>query len=149
MQFMLEILVNSRAAGKLYEKMFSQVREQYGMTQTEADILAFLKNNPGLDTASDIVNYRMIPKANVSCAAEMLMRRGLIRRRTDEKDRRRIHLELTPGACGAAEEIQRAQNRFMETLFAGFSQEEKRQYMELTYRIADNIRQRSREDGAE
>ena len=92
MQFILDILLKSRAAGKLYEKMFGKIRLQYGMTQLEIDILAFLKNNPGLDTASDIVNYRMLPKANVSQAVEFLIQKGFVGRRTDEQDRRKIHL---------------------------------------------------------
>ena len=91
MQFILDILLKSRAAGKLYEKMFGKIRLQYGMTQLEIDILAFLKNNPGLDTASDIVNYRMLPKANVSQAVEFLIQKGFVGRRTDEQDRRKIH----------------------------------------------------------
>ncbi len=145
MRFMLEILLKSRAAGKLYEKMFEHVREEYGMTQLEVDIVAFLKNNPGLDTASDIVKYRMLPKANVSQAVELLIRRGLVKRRPDGRDRRRVHLELTSPAEAAAEQIREAQGRFSDLLFEGFTDEERRQYQELTGRIAENIRRRTGE----
>ena len=145
MRFMLEILLKSRSAGKLYEKMFEHVREEYGMTQLEVDIVAFLKNNPGLDTASDIVKYRMLPKANVSQAVELLIRRGLVKRRPDGRDRRRVHLELTGPAEAAAEQIREAQGRFSDLLFEGFTDEERRQYQELTGRIAENIRRRTGE----
>ena len=110
MQFILDILLKSRAAGKLYEKMFGKIRLQYGMTQLEIDILAFLKNNPGLDTASDIVNYRMLPKANVSQAVEFLIQKGF------------------------------AQSHFFDLLFEGMTEKERQQYLSLTLQIAENIR---------
>ena len=42
MRFMLEILLKSRAAGKLYEKMFEHDREEDGMTQLQVNIQALL-----------------------------------------------------------------------------------------------------------
>ena len=140
MQCILDILLKSRAAGKLYEKMFGKIRLQYGMTQLEIDILAFLKNNPGLDTASDIVNYRMLPKANVSQAVEFLIQKGFVGRRTDEQDRRKIHLELLPGAEEAVCKILDAQSHFFDLLFEGMTEKERQQYLSLTLQIAENIR---------
>ena len=142
MQFILDILLKSRAAGKLYEKMFEKIRIQYGMTQLEVDILAFLKNNPGMDTASDIVNYRMLPKANVSQAVELLIQKGFVGRKTDEQDRRKIHLELLPDAEKAVAQILDAQTRFFDLLFEGMTEEERQQYLRLTLQIAENIRRK-------
>ncbi len=142
MQFILDILLKSRAAGKLYEKMFEKIRIQYGMTQLEVDILAFLKNNPGMDTASDIVNYRMLPKANVSQAVELLIQKGFVGRKTDEQDRRKIHLELLPDAEKAMAQILDAQTRFFDLLFEGMTEEERQQYLRLTLQIAENIRRK-------
>lgn len=142
MQFILDILLKSRAAGKLYEKMFEKTRIQYGMTQLEVDILAFLKNNPGMDTASDIVNYRMLPKANVSQAVELLIQKGFVGRKTDEQDRRKIHLELLPDAEKAVAQILDAQTHFFDLLFEGMTEEERQQYLRLTLQIAENIRRK-------
>ena len=121
-------------------KMFGKIRLQYGMTQLEIDILAFFKNNPGLDTASDIVNYRMLPKANVSQAVEFLIQKGFVGRRTDEQDRRKIHLELLPGAEEAVCKILDAQSHFFDLLFEGMTEKERQQYLSLTLQIAENIR---------
>ena len=145
MQFLLEVLLKSRAAGKFYEKQFEEIRSTYGMTQLEIDILAFLKNNPGLDTARDIVNYRMLPKSNVSQAVEQLIRKGFLGRRTDGQDRRKIHLELLPDASEAVFRIREVQSRFQELLFEGLTGEERQEYMDLTRRIADNNKKKMEE----
>ena len=39
----------------------------------EADIISFLKNNPGKDTAADIVELRMLSKGAVSKTVEALI----------------------------------------------------------------------------
>ena len=56
-----ELLRSMRCMLKLYEAYTLPVCRENGLSQTEADVLAFLDNNPGLDTASDIVELRMIP----------------------------------------------------------------------------------------
>lgn len=137
---MLEFMVGARHATKLYEKAFDGVRIRYGMTQLEIDILAFLKNNPELDTASDIVNYRKIPKANVSQAVELLIRKGCLQRRADERDRRRIHLMLKEETEPVLDEILRTQRQFNCWLFQNFTGEEREQYMEMSRRLFNNIK---------
>lgn len=140
MKRILEIMSNFRHASKFYEKEFCLIRKNYGMTQLELDILAFLKNNPGSDTASDIVRYRMLPKANVSQAVELLIQKGMLSRRVDERDRRRIHLELDARSGQVLEEILEAQRRFGEALFRGISEGQREQYFETTYLISQNIK---------
>ncbi len=137
---MLEFMVDARHAAKLYEKAFDGIRLKYRMTQLEIDILAFLKNNPELDTASDIVNYRKLPKANVSQAVELLIRKGYLRRKADEKDRRRIHLTLMEEADAALGEILGTQREFNRWLFQDFTEEEREQYMEMNRRLFRNIK---------
>lgn len=139
MKQVLEIMSNFRHASKFYEKQFTRIRENFGMTQLELDILAFLKNNPESDTASDIVRYRMLPKANVSQAVDFLIRKDMLSRRTDERDRRRIHLELSSKSEEILEEILEAQRNFWETLFRGISDEQREQYFGMTYLISENI----------
>lgn len=140
MNQLLEIMSNFRYASKFYEKSFDHIRKEYKMTQLEIDILAFLKNNPATDTASDIVQYRMLPKANVSQAVEFLIQKGMISRRPDAKDRRRIHLKLQPEAEEVLEAVLEAQRHFGEQLFSGIPEEMRQKYMEMTYQISQNVK---------
>ena len=43
---------------------------------------------------ADIVERRMLPKGNVSAGVETLVQKGLLMRRQDQTDRRKIHLSL-------------------------------------------------------
>lgn len=134
-----EMVADIRRIGRLYERALLTVREEYGLAQPEADVLGFLHNNPGLDTASQITEYRLLPKANVSLAVEALTRRGYVEARRDAGDRRRVHLALTPAAEEAARAIGKAQRAFFGDLFSGFSAEELVIYERLSHRIVQNV----------
>ncbi|MBP3700280.1 MAG: MarR family transcriptional regulator [Lachnospiraceae bacterium] len=133
-----DILTHLRAIHKCYEVCLSQVRQAYGLTQFEVDVLAFLRNNPSYNTANHIVEYRLLPKANVSKAIDTLLRRGYLTAERDTADRRRVLLFLTEAAVAATDEILRAQDSFYQLLMADFSPEEQTFYQTLLTRITEN-----------
>lgn len=137
---MLDIMSGFYLTEKLYEKQFEKIKETYSLTQLEIDILAFLKNNPPYDTATDIIHYRMLPKANVSQAVELLIQKELLERITDEADRRRIHLQLKPKADEPLKNILHEQNRFYKKIFAGVSAEDRKDYLQISRQITTNIK---------
>ena len=79
---------------KLYEKYLEDVQMKHRLSHIEIAIIGFLYNNPERDTAADIVERRMLPKGNVSAGVETLVQKGLLMRRQDQTDRRKIHLSL-------------------------------------------------------
>lgn len=127
-----------RAAVKLYEQYEREVGERHGLQLIETDILAFLRNNPGCDTASDIAELRMLQKGNVSPAVDRLCRKGLLRRTPDAEDRRKIHLSLTEPAEEIVHEIQEARASYLEALFTGFSARERSDFQKTAERILNN-----------
>ncbi len=134
-----DILISIRRTVKLYEYMLKEVCEKYQLTQIEADIISFLQNNPGKDTAKDIAELRMLSKGNVSQAVEQLIQRSLLRRQQDTADRRKIHLSLLPEAKPIMEEISNTRNEFLESVFLGFSEAEQEQYAAFNDRLMLNI----------
>ena len=68
-----DFLTNTRRIIKLYESMLRSICEKHRLTLLEATILSFLHNNPGVDTAADITELRMLSKGNVSQAVESLI----------------------------------------------------------------------------
>ena len=96
-----DLLRGLRGILRLYDRDCQPVCEQYGLTRCELDVLGFLANHPGLDTARDITELRLVPKANVSQAVESLIRKELLVRAQDTADRRLIHLTPTSEADGA------------------------------------------------
>lgn len=63
-----DFLMYFRRIIKLHESMLKEICETYQLTMIEANIISFLYNNPGRDTARDIVELRMLSKGNVSQA---------------------------------------------------------------------------------
>ncbi len=133
-----ELLVGIRRIIRLYEDTVRPVCDTYQITQIETDILAFLHNNPGKDTAKDIVELRMLQKGNVSQAVERLIQKGILSRRQDEKDRRRIHLSLTPSGTEIADAILTARKQFLSRLFKDFSGKELLLYLKLNQKLFAN-----------
>lgn len=135
-----DVLQRVRFIVRLFERTDQPVCDKYGLSKLEVDVLAFLKNNPGLDTARDIVELRMLPKANVSMAVESLIQKGLLTRQQDHQDRRRIHLALTLLGDGVLPDIMAARQTYGAALFMGFSEEERATFDAMMGRIADNAR---------
>ena len=129
---------NLRSTKKLYDFIVKDVCEKYGLGRPELDIIAFLHGNSGMDVASDIVDYCILSKANVSQAVDRLIRKQLLVKVVDADDRRRIHLSLTETAAPIVEDFDRANELFRCVLVSGKSAEELAVYDEVSRRMADN-----------
>ena len=140
------LFANIRRIVKLYDSMLKPVCERYALALIEATIISFLYNNPGRDTAADIVEYRMLSKGNVSQAVESLIQKGPLQRCQDTRDRRRIHLSLTGKARPITDEIERVRQIFQDQIFRDFSEEEERQFARYNERIAENIKKAAEGD---
>jgi len=133
-----DMLTHLRAIHKSYEICLSPPRQAYGLTQFEVDVLAFLRNNPEYNTANHIVEYRLLPKANVSKAIDALLQRGYLTAERDPADRRRVLLALTPASHQATDAILQAQSSFYQQLMSDFSPQEKDLYQTMLTRITHN-----------
>ena len=98
--------------------------EKNGLAQTAMDILLFLYNNPGRDTAKDICTYRHLKPALVSLYVENLVQGGYLVRETDARDRRKCRLKLTAQAMPVVNEGVDCQDQFTKELLRGLSSEE-------------------------
>lgn len=135
-----DFLMNLRRIIKLHETLLKNICEEYGLTLIEANIISFLYNNPGLNTARDIVELRMLSKGNVSQAVELLIQKSLLKRTPDRTDRRVIHLTLLPSAHLITKAIEDSRICFQEELFSGFTSEERQLYHQLNGRIIENTK---------
>lgn len=135
-----DLLMSIRSVVKFYEHLLKPVCEKYQLTQMEADIISFLKNNPGKDTVGDIAELRMFSKGNVSCAVEKLMQKSMLQRENDREDRRKVHLLLRPEAESLIRDIEAVRMQFKGKLFRGFSEEELEEYERFNQRIRENAK---------
>ncbi len=135
-----DILTHIRGIHKCYEVCLSDVRQAYELTQFEVDVLAFLRNNPDYNTANHIVEYRLLPKANVSKAIDSLLQRGYLTAKRDTVDRRRVLLALTADSQPATDAILQAQDHFYQLLMTDFTPEDEIFYQTMLTRITHNAR---------
>src|SRR5699024_3116903 len=125
---------------RLYDKMLKKVCTEHDLTVMEADVISFLRNNPGKDTAVDIVELRGLSKGAVSKAVESLIRKSFLERIPDTEDRRRIHLKLKPEAEPVTEMIDEVKEEFLNTHQGTFTSEEMEAQSRFIQRVFDNTR---------
>lgn len=142
-----DILMDIRRIRKMHECMLKSLCETYQLTQIEADIISFLYNNPEKDMAGDIVELRLLSKGNVSKAVDQLIQKKLVEKRQDLDDRRKAHLSLTPDADGILHDIKEINQAFWDTIFEGFSEEERKQYELFNIRISENTKRAMKKGG--
>ena len=134
-----EGLADIRQTMKFYDQCLDSVRQRHGLSRLETVIISFLHNNPGRDTVGEIADIRMLSRGNVSRGAYSLIRRGLLDRLPDQKDRRSVHLLLRPEAAPVVGEIEEAMKVFRQLAFAGFSDEDMAAFRTLNQKLADNV----------
>ena len=106
-----ELFIGLRSLFRLYDKLLKKVCTEHNLTVIEADIISFLQNNPGKDTAADIVELRMLSKGAVSKGVDSLIQKSLLERVPDTEDRRKIHLRLMPQAGPVTETVDDSRKR--------------------------------------
>lgn len=145
MRAYMPYMVMAWKAAKLYDTCFASIEKAHALTANERDILLFLHNNPGLNTAADVVQYRSISKSLVSKSVESLTRRGFLQ--SDKGTNRRcLHLSITPKARTAVTELSRAQQGFFAMLGEGLSEEECRVFNGVLKKMGENAQRYARKE---
>lgn len=126
------------AMKRRYAREMAPVLDKWQLNSMELDVLLFLGNNPGYDTASDMVQLRQLTKSHVSKAVESLTAKGLLVQERDQNNRRRVHLLLLPAAQPILAAGQQAQQRFVDVLTRDFSPEDMATMQRMLELIARN-----------
>ena len=129
-----QILINT-----LYAQHTEPICKKHHLTRMELDILLFLANNPGFDTASDIVEIRRLTKSHVSTSVKSLENRGFLKKSYTPFNRKTAHLTLCDPAMPAVTDGQAAQRKFFDTVFRGFSPEDFKTMERLLNLISSNV----------
>ena len=107
-----------------YASAMRPLAEQLSMAQPAVDILLFLANNPGRDTARDICTYRKLKPAIVSFHVDKLAREGYLLRQAVPGDRRKCRLVCTEKAGPVIRRGRAVQETFSRQLTEGLTEEE-------------------------
>ena len=124
----------------LYQQIVMPVCKKYALTYMEYTVLMFLYNNPGYDTAAQIVRARNLTKSHVSMSVKSLMERGLLTGAYFPGNQRIVHLKLTEEAEPIVTEGKAAQEHYGKLLLRGFTRKETEQLQYLMEKLNANIK---------
>ena len=102
-----------------YAAWMQPLNRRYQLPANGLDILLFLANNPGKDTAKDICSYRHLKPGLISLTVEKLVQAGYLERKSVPGDRRKDRLLCT----SAADEIIRTGRKHQEAFAQRFNQD--------------------------
>ena len=114
----------SRRFADAYAAAMRPLAQETGLPQGAVDILLFLANNPGLDTARDICACRGLKPGIVSLNVENLTAGGYITRQSVPGDRRKFRLVCTPKAEPIVSRGRALQEAFFARMTEGVSCED-------------------------
>ena len=81
----------------------------------------------------------MLQRGNVSAAVDTLEKKGYLIRYTDSDDKRIVHLKLTEQTNDIVHAIEEKQEALVSCIFAGFSEDEKKNFAADTARLYQNV----------
>lgn len=129
----------ARKTALAYSALCKPLCQQLHLTQTAFDILMFLANNPGYQTASDVVEVRKLKANLVSVNVDRLVHEGYLLREADPDDRRRTLLRCTEKARPIVEQGRAVQERFADLLLAHTDETQRRAFFEMMELINNNL----------
>ena len=93
----------------------------------------------GSYTLGDVASFLRVSNAAASKAVDRLVRRDLLRRTEDQKDRRVMHLRLTPAGRRLLTAYESARQRKLQSIFVQFPPEDLQRTSELLDRLSADI----------
>lgn len=96
--------------------------EQFSMTVGQFQVLRRIRN--GIDTVSALAEANRTTRPAVSKAVDVLVNKGLVSRLPDERDRRHIHLTLTPEGQRLLEAVYAQAESWLRDKFQSLSPDE-------------------------
>ena len=114
----------SKRFEEAYTTVMRPLTVELKMAQPAVDILLFLANNPGCETAGAICRMRGLKPAIVSFHIDRLVNEGFLLRQSVPGDRRKTALVLTEKAESVVERGRGLQKAFADRLIDGLSEED-------------------------
>ena len=134
-----KMLVNFARFKHLNEKKLAVLMELYDLRRIDIDVLFYLSKCDDKDTAKDISVSSVFTKGHISQSVKRLTQKGLIVAKTDVKDMRVQHLELTEKARPILEETKIINDEVLSIAFGNIKREELRRFKQTLDKMCDNI----------
>lgn len=138
MKVSVEFICLAHEVVKLYGSRLDDLASSHGLTSAEMNVLWYMHSG-GCDTARDISEGRCMSKASVSKAVDSLRQKGYLKEKVDKNDRRIVHLTRTQEAEKLVSSVCAQQEKVMDELLAGVSEEEMQQLEIVIRKLKNNL----------
>lgn len=133
----------------IYRSHFVRINhrmKELGLSAGQFFVLMVLSEEQGI-TQDYLAGIFLIDKGSIARAVNVLEQKGIVRRITDESNRRAVRLYLTEAGEKLIPEVVKIDKEWEEAAFSGLSQEERKQAMTLLRRISENSYEAAYENG--
>lgn len=141
-----QVYTGARQLLEGYAAAMQPLCRREGLAPNGADILLFLANNPGLDTARDICTYRGLKPGIVSFHVEKLVQEGYLLRQPAPEDRRKCRLVCTRRAEPVVQQGRQVQEAFFRRMTAGLDPQDLAAFRRCLEGFQRNLSQMTQED---
>ncbi len=124
---------------RLNERKIEKVMREYNLRKIDLEIMIYLKDCGGKNTAKDIAATEMFTKGHISQSVSRMRDFGYIEVKQDEKDLRLQHLKLTEGAKRILEDVMSVKQEVEECVFSGITEDEICLLQRVLQKINSNI----------
>ncbi|MDO4324141.1 MAG: MarR family winged helix-turn-helix transcriptional regulator [Lachnospiraceae bacterium] len=134
------LLLHGREFKQLLESRSAVIRERYGLRKIDVEILYYLHQFGERNTSKDIRDAYMFTKGHISQSVERLQKMRLLEPVPDVRDRRCIHLKLTPEAEDIVCSIGKMWEEMTAAIFEGITEQEKHMLYEVAVKMTHNMK---------
>jgi len=122
------------SAQRLMEIMYRIARRRQALFHGLLHLLLYMKDG-GKTRVTDLSDMMMVSKPTASRMINTLCDKGLVRKKTDERDRRLVFLMLTAKGDRVLSEIQARQREMLSRLLGKMTVSEMRAFLETVEKI--------------
>lgn len=117
-----------------------------GLSAGQFFVLMVLSEEQGI-TQDYLAGILLIDKGSIARAVNVLEQKGIVKRITDENNRRAVRLYLTEAGGKLIPDVVKIDSECEEAAFSGLTEEERKQAMTLLRRISENSYKAAYENG--
>ncbi|MDF3832223.1 MarR family transcriptional regulator [Cupriavidus basilensis] len=117
----------------------SRLRQDFACTLPRFDLMAQLERHPEGLKMGELSRRMMVTGGNVTGITDQLQQEGLVSREALPSDRRAYLIRLTPAGRAAFSKMARAHEEWIEQLFGGLPQTDRRALFRLLGRLKTGL----------
>lgn len=138
------LLISLSKLSKMYRAEVKAEMSDSDFSPNEFDLITFLSNNE-MDTSKEIADSLGLSKSLIARSVDSLVAKGYLETKTDERDRRYIHLVLTDEAEPIADRLRNRRKQFIASMTEGVSQEQFAQFEQTLEKMLANVERKKEE----